>query len=56
VERICEPINNNQISGGVCQGERTFYREALVVNEKVRRSGGSPRRTLFLAEEISLCV
>ena len=40
MERNCEPMNKNRIQGAAEQGERAINREALVVKEKRRRSGG----------------
>jgi hypothetical protein len=40
VERNREPMDKNRIRGVADQGERAHRREALVVKEKLRRSGG----------------
>jgi hypothetical protein len=40
VERNREPMDKNRIRGVVDQGERAVCREALVVEEKLRISGG----------------
>jgi hypothetical protein len=40
VERNCEPMDKNRIEGVAEQGERAWFREALVIKAKRRKSGG----------------
>jgi hypothetical protein len=39
VERNCEPMDKNRIEGVAEQGERAWFREALVIKAKRRPTG-----------------
>ncbi len=56
VERICEPLDKNQIWGLACQGELARHCEALVVKEKLHRAGGCVEKDCVSPGEISLFV
>jgi hypothetical protein len=47
-ERISGPMHKNRIEGDDDQGERANDREALVANERCRRSGGRGEKAIVL--------
>jgi hypothetical protein len=48
VERNCEPMDKNRIEGAAEQGERAWFREALVIKSKWRKSGGCAAKECVL--------
>ena len=48
MERNCKPMNKNCIEGAAKQGERAFYREALVIKARWCRCSGCAAKECVL--------
>ncbi len=56
-KRIRGPTNRNRIQGVVDQGEWATNHEALVINEKLRKSGGRAEKVSVLTRaDLALCL
>ena len=56
-DRNCGPMNKNRIQGGADQGKRARDREALVIKDRWRKSGGRAVKECVLTwGDLALCL